>query len=306
MTHSILQASELIKSQGSTAFEAISNNANAKLIESVFLGNQPIFAIWETENIKLIEPQLEEICLTFHITGSIRVRNNVIGHNNVKFNSIAVYGLNSYEWNIYNKLRYAHLYFWKELVQFDPTEIAPFLKSNHLHGIKDNWVEGLFKMIMSYEKTEDREAFILKMYKDCFMHLKDKYLNHFQEVNATTGGFTSYQVGKLQEFIEQNYMSKINIEDFCTAMNWSRSHLFREFKKTFGTTPYNFLIHKRLSIAKELFSVGLPIDIVCQRSGIENTNKLNYLFQKYVGSSLNSYLKQQSIVTLQNTQNQIE
>lgn len=295
MTHSILQASELINSHGSTVFEAISNNANAKLIESVSVDNHPIFAIWETENINLVEPQLEEICLTFHITGSVRVRNNVIGNNNVKFNSIAIYGLNSYEWNIYNKLRYAHLYFWKELVQFDPAEVAPFLKSNHLHGIKDNWVEGLFKMIMSYENIEDRKAFILKMYQDCFTYLKGKYLKEFQEKNTTTGGFTSFQVSKLQEFIEQNYMYKINIEDFCATMNWSRSHLFREFKKTFGTTPYNFLIHKRLSIAKQLIESGETIDRVCDQSGIENTNKLNYLFQKHLGTSLKCFLKNNQI-----------
>lgn len=294
MNNANIPLTDLAISQGNTAFEAIKNNPHAKLIESIFVGDQPIFAIWETENIKLIEPDLKEICLTFHITGSIRVRNNVIGHNNVKFNSIAVYGLNSYEWNIYNKLRYAHLYFWKDLVQFDPEIIAPFLKSNHLHGIKDNWVEGLFKMIMSYDSSDERKEFILKMYNDCFTYLKNKYLNDYQQKNADSGGFTSFQVSKLQAFIEHNYMFKINIEDFCTTMNWSRSHLFREFKKTFGTTPYNFLIHKRLSIAKALIDEGQTLETVCQSSGIENINRLTYLFQKHLGVSLKGYIRLQN------------
>lgn len=288
-----IQSTHLKSSQGVTAFEAISNNPNARLIESIFVDDKPIFAIWETENINVIEPALEEICLTFHITGSIRVRNNVIGHNNVKFNSIAVYGLNHYEWNIYNKLRYAHIYFWKELVNFNPIEIAPYLKTNHLHGVKDNWVEGLFKMILSYENSNERKTFILKMYEECFSHLKQKYLNQFQQKNSDIGGFTSFQVSKLQEFIENNYMVQINIDDFCATMNWSRSHLFREFKKTFGTTPYNFLVHKRLSIAKELIEVGTTIECVCQLSGIENPNRLNYLFQKYLGISPKKYIKTQ-------------
>lgn len=292
LNDSSLPATKLVSSQGKTAFETILNNPNATLLESIFVGEQPIFAIWETNNIKLIEPQLEEICLTFHITGSIRVRNNVIGHNNVKFNSIALYGLNSYEWNLYNKLRYAHLYFWKDIVVFNPEEIAHALQNNELHGIKDNWVEGLFKMILSYKNSEERKTFILKMYQECFAHLKDKYLDNFQEKNVITGGFTSFQVKKLQEFIEHNYMSKINIEDFCNTMNWSRSHLFREFKKTFGTTPYNFLSHKRLSIIKELLAAGQPIDQVCQNSGVENINKINYLFQKHMGISLKEYLQQ--------------
>ncbi|MDV2441306.1 AraC family transcriptional regulator [Acinetobacter gerneri] len=311
MKNMIQNESLLLKSEGQNAFEAISTNPNAHLIESIFHEGRPLFAIWETENAKVIEPFLEEICLSYHISGSIRVRNNVIGQNNVKFNSISIYGKHGYEWNIYNKLIYAQIYFWDDLLQLANVEKPISYELNHLHGIRDNWIDGLFRMILSYQDIEQKKQFILKMYHDCFQHIHQQYLTQSNAVKQNQiGGITSFQVGKLQQYIDENYSKNINIDDFCQEMNWSRSHLFREFKKTFGTTPYNFLVHKRIDMAKKLLLQGLNITQVCLKTGIENPSKLNYFFNKYVGMSpklfIEIYLKNSCKLIPQDLDNKIE
>ncbi|SPL69508.1 helix-turn-helix transcriptional regulator [Acinetobacter stercoris] len=282
----------LVKSEGINAFEAIQANPNNRLIEAIFHQDKPLFAIWESQNAKVVEPFLHEICLSYHISGSIRVRNNVIGQNNVKFNSISIYGKHAYEWNIYNKLIYAQLYFWDDLLDLDKDQITQQLVQKHLHGIRDNWIDGFFRMILSYSSTDEKKQFILKMYLDCFKHLQKQYLSKQTNLNRLheNGGLTSFQVGKLQQYIEQNYQQQLNINDFCSAMNCSRSHLFREFKKTFGTTPYHFLNQKRLEVAKSLLIQGNPIHLICNKTGIDTPSKLNYLFNKYVGMSPKQFI----------------
>jgi AraC-like DNA-binding protein len=59
-----------------------------------------------------------------------------------------------------------------------------------------------------------------------------------------------------RQYIDDEFLNIADINQVATFCAMSEFHFFRSFKQAFGTSPYQYLLGKRLQLAKELIIAG--------------------------------------------------
>ena len=71
-------------------------------------------------------------------------------------------------------------------------------------------------------------------------------------------------ISKVLSYINENAGDDISLDDLAEQFYISKYHLSREFKRLVGTSPYRYIIQKRLIMAKQLLLAGAnPTDAYC-------------------------------------------
>ena len=78
----------------------------------------------------------------------------------------------------------------------------------------------------------------LTLYENCVPDLGDKRsVSHAEKA----------RIDILRRFIQENYAEKITLEDIAASAHISRGECCRIFKRLYGTTPFQYLVHYRLT-----------------------------------------------------------
>lgn len=94
------------------------------------------------------------------------------------------------------------------------------------------------------------------------------------------------------DFIEQNFMKQITLEDICKNIMYSPYYFSRVFKNETGMAPYEYLIHRRLNYAKHLLiKTKLAISEIGVICGYESPISFNKSFKKFIGITPKEYRK---------------
>jgi len=105
-----------------------------------------------------------------------------------------------------------------------------------------------------------------------------------------TGGLSGRRLQLVQEFIADNYGTDLSIADLAQVAGMSAFHFAREFKRSTGTTPHQYLIKFRIQHAKELLAESkLPLVEVGFRSGFSHQSHFTRLFHRITGTTPQSY-----------------
>jgi AraC-like DNA-binding protein len=62
-----------------------------------------------------------------------------------------------------------------------------------------------------------------------------------------------------KNYIDDAFLEKINLESIAREAKLSEYHFLRLFKTIFNSTPYQYILKKRLEYSKELLRLGYPI-----------------------------------------------
>ena len=92
---------------------------------------------------------------------------------------------------------------------------------------------------------------------------------------------------KLEQYIKEHLTEKIYIEELCDKFFISKNALYRLFQKEFGTTVNEFIIEKRLTLARELLlsSAELNVTEVSAACGFTDYNYFIRRFKKGTGQT---------------------
>jgi len=104
----------------------------------------------------------------------------------------------------------------------------------------------------------------------------------------------------VQEFIKLNYAGKIHIADAARLFHLSKDHFSRLFKKNFGMTFQEYLLHYRLDMAVErLLEDGVGIDQIALECGFNSTSYFCSSFKKKHGVTPSQYRKANTLLSRQ-------
>ena len=96
----------------------------------------------------------------------------------------------------------------------------------------------------------------------------------------------------IQNYLEKNYSKDINLDMLSRTFGISKFHMSREFKKSIGKSPIDYLIDVRINRAKTLlYDTNRPISDICQLVGIPNPNHFLYLFKEREGVTPSAFRK---------------
>jgi len=105
-----------------------------------------------------------------------------------------------------------------------------------------------------------------------------------------TGGLSATRLRQVTDFIADNYSRDLKLNELAHVAGMSSFHFAREFKRTTGTTPHQYLIKFRIERAKALLAKNeLPLIEVGLRSGFSHQSHFTRLFRRITGTTPHSY-----------------
>jgi AraC family transcriptional regulator len=122
------------------------------------------------------------------------------------------------------------------------------------------------------------------------VHLLRHYTAGTGEVQRFSGGLSAQRLRQVTAFVAENYGNDIRLSQLANAAGMSNFHFAREFKRTTGTTPHQYLIKFRVERAKTLLAEGeMPLTEVGLQSGFSHQSHFTRLFRRLTGTTPLSY-----------------
>lgn len=92
---------------------------------------------------------------------------------------------------------------------------------------------------------------------------------------------TTRNIKTILDYIDENYMHPITIDELAETVNLSKHYFMRFFKKYMGMTCIEYINDYRLNIAaNHLVNTGMQITEIAEKIGITNLSYFNRIFKK--------------------------
>ncbi len=88
------------------------------------------------------------------------------------------------------------------------------------------------------------------------------------------------QIASILQYINHNLKEDLSVEALASRYYISKYHLMRKFKEETGYTLHNYIVNKRLLMARTLISEGMPITKAAQESGFAEYSTFSRAYRK--------------------------
>jgi len=124
--------------------------------------------------------------------------------------------------------------------------------------------------------------------------LYDLLYRYFKNVGKIHRTEEYGRVMPAKRMLDEKYRENISVSVLAAACGFSETHFRRVFKKTFGCSPTEYRLKKRIILAKELLRNGeLSICEISQYSGFDDSGYFSRIFKKETGVTPVNYRKKQ-------------
>ncbi|MDF2154437.1 AraC family transcriptional regulator [Vibrio sp. CAU 1672] len=131
------------------------------------------------------------------------------------------------------------------------------------------------------------------------LHLQRKYFLHPTEslhpiVISPSEPSANTDLNKVLDFVEHNLQREIREEDVAAICHYSATYFSKYFRKQMGVCFRDYLIEKRLTLAKSLLlsQPSLKIAYIAYQCGYQDISYFARIFKKRTGLSPASYRQQ--------------
>lgn len=132
------------------------------------------------------------------------------------------------------------------------------------------------------------EQILLKM-EDKILHL-EKSAELAERMEDMTAADDGNVVNEVKNLIAENLSRDIQRDELAAMVHISAGHLTRIFKKQEGISLSDYIIRKRIAVAKQLLSkTALPVSTVASRVGISHSSYFTKVFKEHVGMTPQEY-----------------
>ncbi|EHK76535.1 AraC family transcriptional regulator [Sinorhizobium meliloti CCNWSX0020] len=105
-------------------------------------------------------------------------------------------------------------------------------------------------------------------------------------------GLMRWQTTKILAFIENNLHRQIKLFELASQCRLSVSHFGRAFKETFGSSPYQFVLRKRMERARTLLlEEGYSLSQIALECGMCDQSHFTRAFRGTFGKSPGAFLR---------------
>jgi AraC-like DNA-binding protein/mannose-6-phosphate isomerase-like protein (cupin superfamily) len=150
------------------------------------------------------------------------------------------------------------------------SDLVPLLRELHL-------------IVMQEEKDFRKE--------EIFFFLVEQLIREYTEQGIPPASVQqSTEIKSICDFLEENYMKNITLNDLSNLTGLSKYYLLRSFTKQKGISPYSYLETIRIDKAKNLLKQGaLPIDVALQ-TGFTDQSHFSHFFKRFIGLTPKQYM----------------
>lgn len=169
------------------------------------------------------------------------------------------------------------------------------LKSYRVDGvyhIENMDVQNLFTLFLRHASKDHQEGSDSYIFDECaldFLKIVQAISSHiYSRETSVPKNYARLLKNKLDTLEEYTItFDELLKECFC-----SKSHLIRQFKAEYGTTPYQYLLEKKMNTAKALLlNTSMSISEISEYLGFFNPHYFSNFFKARTGVSPKAYRK---------------
>jgi len=98
-----------------------------------------------------------------------------------------------------------------------------------------------------------------------------------------------YLAKDIKDYLDKNFKEPLKLQTVAKEFLITEYHLIRLFKKEFGLTPYQYILNKKINLAKELLAKQEPIAQVAIECGFKDQSHLYKYFKDVFSFSPKEY-----------------
>jgi AraC family transcriptional regulator len=155
-------------------------------------------------------------------------------------------------------------------------------------AIDDTTVSGLGLAVLPALSNPDQASrlFIDHVLLAVGVHVAQTYGGMRPLSRPVRGGLAAWQVRRAKEILSANLDGRVPLEEVARECRLSVSHFSRAFRRTMGAAPHNWLLERRVEVAKEKLRDSrlslLDVALIC---GFADQSHFTRIFTRMVGVS---------------------
>ena len=140
-----------------------------------------------------------------------------------------------------------------------------------------------FDELIDLDKKKDEDNSVMFDLKSvCLLCKLAKLIaQKYSTANDNHKNTADYVILKTTQYMEENYSSKITVDDLSKMVNMSTPNFFRYFKNVFNTSPMEYLKKIRITHATAMLSsTDKPISFIAQECGFFDQSHFTNVFKQ--------------------------
>ena len=175
---------------------------------------------------------------------------------------------------------------WQELLKC-------FQKANdrsynlvRLHSAFQEKMRGILSELENSARSDEYGKDILtqSLFIQFMVYLNRIFLEKQYIFDKKSFSFDS-QIASILQYINHNLNEDLSVENLASRYYVSKYHLMRKFKEETGYTLHNYIINKRLLMARTLISQGMPVTKAALESGFSEYSTFSRAYRKQFKAS---------------------
>lgn len=111
-------------------------------------------------------------------------------------------------------------------------------------------------------------------------------LLHNVETHVVRGGLPAWQMRRVIAHVEANLSRRIHVRELGALLGLSASHFCRAFKCSFGASPRDYVLRRRIELAQALMlTTSDPLSSIAANCGMCDQQHFTRSFRRIVGET---------------------
>lgn len=160
--------------------------------------------------------------------------------------------------------------------------------------------ENLFKT--AFNKTSDDLKFSCMKLKEAVFKNIIKFIDNFEGCNMdiekesmflkciypvinveNASALKNLSLKKIKEYIDDNYLNNIALDDLVKINNVSKYSIIRQFERQYGLSPHKYIMNLRINHAKKIIRENEDFACAAIESGFYDQSHFTKYFKEYTG-----------------------
>ncbi len=152
----------------------------------------------------------------------------------------------------------------------------------------------LFARLSSYLISSSLDTHELIKANSTFLEVLSIYMNLHKKPSNTHVGTPMYRpVREIHEYINEHFASDCSLKKLASIASLSPNHVHIIFKESVGLTPYEYVLKKRIELAKKLIITSEKSMLnIALETGFCSQSHFNKVFKKQMGVTPAQFKKQ--------------
>ena len=170
---------------------------------------------------------------------------------------------------------------WQELLKcFQKANDRSYNLVRLNSALQEKMKDILFELENSAKSDEyGREILTQSLFLQFMVYLNRIFLEKQYIFDKKSYTFDS-QIASILQYINHNLKEDLSVETLSARYYVSKYHLMRKFKQETGYTLHNYIVNKRLLMARTLISNGMPVTKAAQERGFAEYSTFSRAYRK--------------------------